>query len=241
MSWWKLAISVTQLNLSVTSQCPPDKHQLHKYQQGLPAHHLRHLCPLRPQWTPPPNLSRSLGHTVLLVVPQKCCAPLPSGVCACSTFCVAPLFSSTSVLPAPAHPLGLCLVVSSSRMPSSCSHRALYCPNTVVITLSVPLSPLPYPRLILLADPGSTLWGRELCLLVHYFTTSPKHNAYQCVLNERMDPGKGNVSWVCVVVGWGWRVCSAWVFCTCVPLSYVCGSTWRLWRWRRSSLSSGGV
>ena len=123
------------------------------------------------------------GHTVLLVVPQKCCAPLPSGVCACSTFCVAPLFSSTSVLPAPAHPLGLCLVVSSSRMPPSCSHRALYCPNTVVITLSVPLSPLPYPR------------------LVHYFTTSPKHNAYQCVLNERMDPGKGNVSWVCVVVG----------------------------------------
>ena len=97
------------LNLSVTSQCPPDKHQLQKYQQGFPAHHLRHLCPLRPQWTPPPDLSRSLGRTALLMVPQKCCAPLPSGVCACSTLCVAPLFSSTSVLPAPAHPLGLCL------------------------------------------------------------------------------------------------------------------------------------
>ena len=107
------------LNLSVTSQCPPDKHQLQKYQQGFPAHHLRHLCPLRPQWTPPPDLSRSLGRTALLMVPQKCCAPLPSGVCACSTLCVAPLFSSTSVLPAPAHPLGLCLVVSSSRMPPS--------------------------------------------------------------------------------------------------------------------------
>ena len=41
--------------------------------------------------------------------------------------------------------------------PSTCSHCALYCPNTVLITLSVPLSPLPYPRLIPLADPGSTL------------------------------------------------------------------------------------